>query len=52
MINIAKKVYKKVILDYSFQEIADEMKESIGLVQGKYYKALKILRKHYEEEQK
>ena len=48
----AKIVYKKVILDYSFQEIADEMKESIGLVQGKYYKALKILRKHYEEEKR
>lgn len=40
----------KIIYDFSFQEIAEEINESIGSVQAKYYKAIKKLKKYYKEE--
>ena len=46
----AKIVYKKVVLEDSFQDIADELNQTLGVIQAKYYRAIKILKKHYEEE--
>ena len=46
----AKIVYKKVVLEDSFQDIADELNQTLGVIQAKYYRAMKILKKHYEEE--
>jgi len=43
----AEIVYKKVILEESFQQIADEKNQTIGMIQAKYYKALKMLKKYY-----
>lgn len=42
-------VYRKVILEESFQDIADDKKQSLGVIQAKYYKAMKILKKNYKE---
>lgn len=36
--------------DYSFNEISLEMNERIGTIQSKYYKALKKIKKYYQEE--
>jgi len=36
--------------DYSFNEISLEMNETIGTIQSKYYKALKKIKKYYQEE--
>ena len=46
----AKIVYKKVVLEDSFQDIADELNQTLGVIQAKYYRAMKILKKYYEEE--
>lgn len=45
----SKIVIYKIMHDYSFQEIADEMSQSLGMVQSKYYKALEKLKKHFEK---
>ncbi len=42
----------KVVYDYTFQEIADETKETLGTIQGKYYKAIKKLKDYYKEKEK
>lgn len=42
-------VYRKVILEESFQDIADDKKQSLGVIQAKYYKAMKTLKKNYKE---
>ena len=42
-------VYRKVILEESFQDIADDKKQSLGVIQAKYYKAMKVLKKNYKE---
>jgi len=46
----AKIVYKKVILEESFQDIADDMNQTLGFIQAKYYKALKTLKQKFKEE--
>lgn len=45
----AKIVILKVLYDYSFQDIADDLELSLGKVQGRYYKAIEVLKKYYEE---
>ena len=42
-------VMLKVVYDYTFQDIADETKETLGTIQGKYYQAMKKLKKYYKE---
>lgn len=44
----AKIVSLRIVYDYSFSEISEELDLSIGVVQAKYYKALDILKKHYQ----
>lgn len=39
----------KVLYDYSFQEIADLLKFTLGKVQSQYYIAIKKLKKHFKE---
>ena len=39
----------KIVFDYSFEEIANELQESIGTIQAKYYKSLKILKNYYKK---
>ena len=43
----AKIVSLKIVYDYSFSEIAEELDLTIGMVQAKYYKAIKQLKQHY-----
>ena len=38
----------KIIFDYSFEDIAQELNESIGVIQARYYKALKVLKAYYK----
>lgn len=38
----------KIIFDYSFEDIAQELNESIGVVQARYYKAIKVLKSYYK----
>ena len=39
----------KIVFDYSFEEIANELQESIGTIQSKYYKSLKVLKNYYKK---
>lgn len=39
----------KIVFDYSFIEIAEEINDTIGVIQAKYYKALKKLKRYYKE---
>lgn len=39
----------KIVFDYSFEEIANELQESIGTIQAKYYKSLKVLKNYYKK---
>lgn len=39
----------KAIYDFSFKEIAVDLKMTIGQVQGIYYQAIKKLKKHYKK---
>ena len=41
-------VILKIIYDYNFREIAEDTNSNIGIVQAKYYKALKKLKNHFE----
>ena len=41
-------VILKIIYDYNFREIAEDTNSTIGIVQAKYYKALKKLKNHFE----
>jgi len=43
----AKIVTLHVIYEYKFNEIASEEKTTIGVIQAKYYKAIKKLKAHY-----
>lgn len=43
-----KIVSLKVLYDYSFKEIAEEMNQSIGMIQAKYYKAIEKLKVHFQ----
>ena len=38
----------KIIFDYSFEDISKELNESIGVIQARYYKALKVLKAYYK----
>ena len=38
----------KIIFDYSFEDISQELNESIGVIQARYYKALKVLKSYYK----
>lgn len=40
----------KIVYDYSFNEIAKEFNETLGIIQAKYYKALEKLKKYYKGE--
>lgn len=40
----------KILYKYTFMEISEELGLSLGEVQSHYYKNIKILKKHYEEE--
>ena len=40
----------KVLYDYSFKEIGEELNMSIGQIQAKYYKAIDKLKKYFEKE--
>ena len=40
----------KVLYDYSFKEIGEELNMSIGQIQAKYYKAINKLKKYFEKE--
>lgn len=40
----------KVLFDYNFREIAEDLNLSLGVVQAKYYKAMEKLRTHFEKE--
>ena len=42
----------KINFDYSFNEIANELNETIGQVQSTYYKALKKIKTFYKESEK
>lgn len=46
----AQIVSLKVLYDYSFREIAEDLNLTLGTVQAKYYKALEKLKKHFEGE--
>lgn len=39
----------KILYNYTFSEIGEDLGLTIGEVQAHYYKNLKILKKHYEE---
>ena len=40
----------KILYDYSFKEIGEELNQSLGQIQAKYYKALEKLKKYFEKE--
>lgn len=40
----------RILYDYSFKEIAEEINQTIGTVQAKYYKALEKLKVYFEKE--
>lgn len=46
----AKIVSLKVLFDYNFQEIADEIGLTLGVTQARYYKAIEKLRKYFKGE--
>ena len=48
----AKIVSLKVLFDYNFQEIADEIGLTLGATQARYYKAIEKLRKYFKGEKK
>ncbi len=37
-----------IVYDFTFREIAEDMNESLGVIQAKYYKAMQKLRKYYK----
>ena len=39
----------KVLFDYNFREIAEELNLTIGTVQATYYKSIEVLKKYYKE---
>ncbi len=41
-----------IVYDFTFKEIADDLQESIGTIQAKYYKAIKKLKNYYKKEEK
>ena len=48
----SKIVTLKVLYDYSFKEIGEELNQTLGTIQAKYYKALEKLKKYFEKENK
>ncbi|MGM9858035.1 MAG: RNA polymerase sigma factor [Bacilli bacterium] len=40
----------KVLFDYSFKEIGEELNQSLGTIQGKYYKAIDKLKIYFAKE--
>ena len=40
----------KILYDYNFKEIAEELHESLGTIQGKYYKAMEKLKKYFQKD--
>lgn len=46
----AKIVSLRVLFDYSFKEISEELELSIGVIQSKYYHAIEILKEHFKKE--
>lgn len=44
----AEIVTLKILFSYNFKEIADEMNLSLNMVQGRYYKAIRQLKKHFD----
>ena len=42
----------KVLFDYTFKEIAEELNTTIGSVQSTYYRAMEILKKYFQSETK
>ena len=48
-VNEAKVAVLKIVYDYTFSEIAEEMNITIGAAQSTYYRAIKTLKKHYKE---
>ena len=42
----------KVLFDYTFKEIAEELNTTIGQVQSTYYKAMEILKNYFQSESK
>ena len=38
----------KVLYDYNFREIAEELNQSLGTIQAKYYKAIGKLKLYFE----
>ena len=47
----SKIVTLKILFDYSFKEISENLNQSLGQIQSKYYKALDKLKKHFEKEE-
>lgn len=43
-------VILKILYDYSFKEIAEELGQSLGTIQAKYYKALEKLKLYFGKE--
>lgn len=46
----AEIVSLKVLYNYNFREIAEELGLTIGVVQSQYYKAIESLKKYFEKE--
>ena len=46
----AQIVTLKVLFDYSFKEIGEELDQSLGTIQGKYYKAIEKLKTYFAKE--
>ncbi len=44
----AEIVTLKILFSYNFKEIAEEMNLSLNTIQGRYYKAIRQLKKHFD----
>ena len=42
----------KVLFDYNFREIAEELNLSIGTIQATYYRAIELLKNYYTKGEK
>ena len=45
----AKIMVLKIVYDFTFNEIAEELNLTIGESQARYYKNIRVLKKHYKE---
>ena len=45
----AKILVLKIVYDFTFNEIAEELNLTIGESQSRYYRNIKVLKKHYKE---